>query len=304
VTWQDPNEHKHIVERATDYMKRQQPWQEMIDPESGRVFWWNKTDPRMTTWKDPYSITKELRAWDNDRFGCFDDLPSAALGCILPCYAWGEYMERAKFINFYAAMFSMCGTSYCYAFIMWWVLGLDWPAMTPAGFEKMFTAYLMAGILTSIIGTYHRKKLTEKYPGLEFGVETREFCCFCWCFCCTICQEYRTVMNHTDPEGGWEELDVIQPLSLKTSEFSVPLRTELYQAKTNVAKKTFASIKEVRAEMDEEHKVIKKRAGKYREEDEDAMNGDLEAEGPDMEMEEMAPQPPPRDGISSRFRCC
>merc|ERR1712028_242885 len=103
-----------------------------------------------------------------------------------------------------------------------------------------------------------------------------------------------TIMNHTDPEGGWEELDVVQPLSLKSSEFSVPLRTELYQAKTNVVRSTFAKVQDVRAEMEEEHVVIRKRQGNFEE---------GESIEPQMELEEMAPpQPPPR--TDARFRCC
>merc|ERR1719240_2289489 len=44
--------------------------------------------------------------------------------------------------------------------------------------------------------------MSAKY-GLPFEDDLKEFCCWWCCECCTIIQEYRTIMRHVDMQGNW-----------------------------------------------------------------------------------------------------
>ena len=64
--------------------------------------------------------------------------------------------------------------------------------------------------MAALLGFWARHALREKYAVWPWEGILQEFFCWCFCGCCSLCQEFKTVMKYCDdqgnPRGQWAEL--------------------------------------------------------------------------------------------------
>jgi len=73
---------------------------------------------------------------------------------------------------------------------------------------------LVASASVGYLGVTSRKQIIDKYKEqgihLKWQGEQAEFFQWCLCSVCSLCQEYRTVMNHVDVNGDWVKVELPQ----------------------------------------------------------------------------------------------
>jgi len=137
--------------------------------------------------------------WSSSRFGCLDDIPSCLMSFFCGCIIFGQTMERAHIMGCVpGACYISCASFVPYLIIstIGEILGADWS----------FSALVAGSCTGAYAGMLKRKELTEKYRGLEWAGDCNEWILWCCCGCCSLAQEYKTVMRNVDYEGQWIEI--------------------------------------------------------------------------------------------------
>jgi len=202
-------------------------WTEASDPSTGKQYWYNAQGD--TTWVNPGVAAAPSQlgavqpvmagpqpvmvqagpgviAWPFERFGCFDDIPACCLVFWCPCIAFGKTMERMGLMSC-AAAGCMLITPWIVGYIVGYILDILMYAVTASassGYSGSFSdlGFLIGSAITAWFGMKKRKEMTAKYR-LPYEDDMKEFCFWWCCECCTILQEYRTIMRHVDLQGNW-----------------------------------------------------------------------------------------------------
>ena len=91
------------------------------------------------------------------------------------------------------------------------------------------------------LGMTSRRRIIDKYTAqgvrLEWQGDISE--CLQWCLCsvCSVCQEYRTVMNHVDVNGDWVKVETLEPPGQMTQPVAIPqpvVELEMEQPSTTI----------------------------------------------------------------------
>jgi Cys-rich protein (TIGR01571 family) len=73
---------------------------------------------------------------------------------------------------------------------------------TNTGINMSGLLVAIGGAVAAYFGLTKRKQMAQKY-NLQMEDDLKEFCCWFCCECCTIIQEYRTIMKNVDATGNW-----------------------------------------------------------------------------------------------------
>lgn len=151
-----------------------------------------------------------VRQWAAQRFSCCDDIGICFFGWCCGCIMFGQNMEKAKLMS--------CGGGACLLIapiLIGWLIGTIVSTIADVNLSIFFD--LPAWLLSAYVGFKYRKEILTKYNIQPWEGDCQEFLCWWCCSCCSVIQEYRTLLHNVDYNGDWMEPQQQQPVGAQPS---------------------------------------------------------------------------------------